>query len=66
MWAVGGTIHSVLSGAGDLDQKIVESIGDASFSVFAQFFQGFLDAIGGTVKWMCILIFIIVIIFIIY
>lgn len=54
--AVGGTIHSILSGAGNLNQKNVESIGDASAKVitltggaihntlsrFSQFFHGFL------------------------
>ena len=80
IWAVRGTIHSVLSGADDLDQKIVESIGDASSKIitstggaicntlsgFCQFFHGFLGGIGGTITWICILIFKTVIVFIVY
>ena len=80
MRAVGGTIHTILSGAGNLNQKIVESVGDASSKVntstggaihntlsrFSQLFHGFQRGIRGTIKWACILIFIIDIVFIVY
>ena len=33
MRVVGGAIHSLLCGAGDLDQKIIESISDISSKV---------------------------------
>ena len=68
--AVGGAINSVLNGAGDLDKKIVESFGDASSQIitstgnavessltgFGNFFHGILGGIGGTIKWILLLI----------
>ena len=75
--AFGGAIHDVLSGAGDLDEKIVGSLGDAASKVISStggaikdttsgignLFHGVFGGIGGTIKWGLVLIIVAVLIY---
>ena len=74
--SVGGAIHDVFDGIGDLDKKIVGSLGDAASKIitttggavkdattgFGNFFHGILGGIAGTIKWAAILLIVLVLI----
>ena len=75
--SIGGAIKNVLDGAGDLDEKVVGSIGDATSKVITStggaiehartglgnVFHGFFGGIGGTIKWIIVLLLIIALIY---
>ena len=71
--AVGFALHGVLNGVGNLDEKVVNSFGTAASSIIhasgtaikdtstgiGNIFHGILGGIGGTIKWVLILLIII-------
>ena len=71
--AIGGTIHNTLTDAGNLDKKLLGSLGTAASKVFestdgatkntgrriGNIFHGILDSISGTIK-SAVLLFIII------
>jgi len=75
--AIGGAIKDVFDGAGDLDEKVVGSFGDAASKIITStggaikdtgtgignIFHGFFGGIGGTIKWALILIIIMTIVY---
>ena len=76
--AVGGAIHDTLNSVGDLDEKVVGSLGEAASKVIqstrhavkdsttgiSNMFHGILGGIGGTIQWCFILVILLVLLYI--
>ena len=76
--AIGGAIHDTLNVVGDLDEKVVGSLGKAASKVIestglevkdstmgiGNMFYDILDGIGGTIQWCLILAIILFLLYI--
>ena len=76
--AIGGAIHDTLNGEGDLDEKVVGSLGEAASKVIQStghavkdsttgidnMFHGILGGIGGTIQWCLILVILLALLYI--
>ena len=76
--AIGRAIHDALNGVGDLDEKVVGSLGEATFKVIqstghavkdsttgiSNMFHGILEGIGDTMQWRLILVILLVLLYI--
>ena len=75
--AIGGAIHDTLNGAGDLDEKVVESLVETASKVtqsaghavkdsttgIGNMFHGILGEIGATIQWCLILVILLVLLY---